>query len=76
MYQFPIGAMVDSFRMPSYEAVKAAADIGVKGLQMYATSGDNAPDVLVGKKRRTSAICKRPGACVFCNLRRFGKGLS
>ena len=51
MYQFPIGAMVDSFRMPTYEAVKAAADIGVKGLQMYATSGDNAPDVLVGKKR-------------------------
>lgn len=52
MYQFPIGAMVDSFRLPTREAVLAAAKIGVKGLQMYATSGENAPEVLKGQKRK------------------------
>lgn len=52
MYQFPLGAMVDSFRLPTKEAVMAAASIGVKGLQMYATSGENAPESLNGQKRR------------------------
>lgn len=51
MYQFPIGAMVDSFRLPTRDAIKAAAELGVQGLQMYATSGDNAPEVLAGSKR-------------------------
>lgn len=51
MYQFPIGAMLDSFRLPTHEAVKAAAKLGVQGLQMYATTGDNAPEVLKGEKR-------------------------
>lgn len=52
MYKFPIGAMVDSFRLPTREAVLAAAGIGVKGLQMYATSGENAPETLTGQKRK------------------------
>lgn len=51
MYQFPIGAMLDSFRLPTREAVKAAAKIGVGGLQMYATSGENAPESLTAPKR-------------------------
>ena len=52
MYQFPIGAMVDSFRLPTREAVLAAAKIGVKGLQMYATTGENAPENLKGQMRK------------------------
>lgn len=51
MYQFPIGAMVDSFRLPTYEAIKRASEIGVNGLQMYATAGENSPEVLTGIKR-------------------------
>lgn len=52
MYQFPIGAMIDSFRIPTREAVLAAAKIGATGLQMYATSGENAPEQLSGQKRK------------------------
>ena len=32
MYDFPIGAIVDSFRCDTKEAVKKAAAIGIKGL--------------------------------------------
>lgn len=51
MYQFPIGAMLDSFQLETKAAVKAAASLGVTGLQMYATEGENAPEVLTGTKR-------------------------
>lgn len=52
MYQFPIGAMVDSFRQDTREAIKTAASIGVQGLQMYSTNGENSPENLVGQKRK------------------------
>ena len=52
MYNFKIGAMVDSFRLPTEEAVKKAAEIGAKGLQMYSTTGENSPENLVGSKRK------------------------
>ena len=52
MYQFPIGAMVDSFRQETRQAIKTAAAIGVQGLQMYATTGENSPENLVGQKRK------------------------
>jgi len=52
MYQFPIGAMLDSFKLPTKEAVKKAAEIGAKGLQMYSTSGENSPENLTGSKRK------------------------
>ena len=44
--------MVDSFRQDTREAIKTAASIGVQGLQMYATTGENAPENLVGQKRK------------------------
>lgn len=52
MYKFPIGAMVDSFRMDTKSAIKKAAEIGVQGLQMYSTTGENSPENLTGEKRR------------------------
>ena len=52
MYKFPIGAMVDSFKLPTKEAVKRAAEIGAKGLQMYSTTGENSPENLTGSKRK------------------------
>lgn len=51
MYHFPIGAMLDSFRQETRTAIRTAAEIGVQGLQMYATTGENAPENLVGHKR-------------------------
>ena len=52
MYKFPIGALLDSFRLDTKSAIKKAAEIGVQGLQMYSTTGENSPENLVGAKRR------------------------
>ena len=51
MYKFPIGVMVDSFKLDTKSAILKAAEIGAKGLQMYSTNGENSPENLVGSKR-------------------------
>lgn len=52
MYRFPIGAMMDSFRLPTREAIKKVAEVGAQGFQMYATKGENAPENLDKTKRK------------------------
>ena len=52
MYSFPIGVMLDSFRLPDREAIEAAAKTGAKGVQMYCTRGEHAPENMTGEKRR------------------------
>lgn len=52
MYKFPIGAMMDSFRLPTKEAIKKVAEVGAQGFQMYSTKGENAPENLDKTKRK------------------------
>lgn len=52
MYSFSIGAMVDSFRCDHATAMKKAALMGVKGIQVYATSGAMAPENMTDEKIR------------------------
>ena len=52
MYQFPIGVMMDSFRLPVDEAIQKAVSIGAKGFQMYATYGEHAPENMTPSKIR------------------------
>ena len=52
MTQFPIGVMLNSFRLPREEALACVREIGAEGIQFYAVKGDNAPEKLCGKKRR------------------------
>ena len=52
MRQFPIGVMLESFRIPKLQALDAAVKIGAKGIQMYATQGENAPENLDAAARR------------------------
>ena len=52
MYQFPIGVMLESFRLPTKEAIAKAADIGAQGIQMYCTQGEHAPENMTGEKCR------------------------
>lgn len=47
-----IGVMVDSFKLPLKEGIKKAKEIGAKGLQIYAVSGDMAPQNISSKKRK------------------------
>lgn len=52
MYNFPIGVILESFRTGRTTAIKKAAAIGAKGIQMYATSGENAPENLNAAARK------------------------
>lgn len=42
--RFSIGVILESFRLPFEEAVVKAAEVGAEGLQIYATSGEMAPE--------------------------------
>ncbi len=52
MKQFPIGIIINSFRTDIPSSVKKAAECGAQGIQVYATSGEMAPENLVGAKRK------------------------
>ena len=52
MYNFPIGVILESFRCDRSEAINKAARMGAKGIQMYATKGENAPENLSPQARR------------------------
>jgi len=52
MYKFPIGVMIDSFRLPFDQALDAAVKVGAQGFQMYAVHGDHTPEALTAEKRK------------------------
>ena len=52
MKQFPIGIIINSFRTDIPTSVRKAAECGAQGIQVYATSGEMAPENLVGAKRK------------------------
>lgn len=47
-----IGVIVDSFRLPLKEAIKKAKEVGAEGIQIYAVSGEMAPENLTPSKRK------------------------
>ena len=65
MYDFPIGAIVDSFRCDTMEAVKKAASIGIKGIQMYCTRGAHAPESCGKEERRELLHFVKDNGMVF-----------
>ena len=52
MYNFPIGIIVNSFKIDIPSAVKKAAELGAQGIQVYATRGEMAPENMTPEKRR------------------------
>lgn len=52
MFRFPIGVILDSFRVDTPSAIKAASALGADGVQLYATHGENSPESLTPQKRR------------------------
>lgn len=77
MYQFPIGVMVDSFRCEMHEAIRRAAAVGAKGLQMYSTCGDYAPENLTPTARRELLDFVKSHGLVFSALcGDLGKGFT
>lgn len=75
MYQFPIGVMMESFCCDTKEAIKKAVAIGAKGMQMYATNGEHAPENLSGEKgKELLAYMKDNGLCFSALCGDLGKG--
>jgi len=75
MYDFPIGVMLESFRLPFREAVERAAALGAQGLQIYMTQGEMAPENLTPEKIREKLdVIKSYGLCVSAICGDFGHG--
>ncbi len=51
MYKFPIGVMLESFKLPYREAIETAAKIGAAGLQIHASRGVFTPDNITAEKK-------------------------
>lgn len=68
MYQFPIGVILESFRLDRSAAIKKAAEIGANGIQMYATSGENAPENLNAADRKALLAEVKNAGLVFSAL--------
>lgn len=52
MYNFPIGVLLDSFKMDTKTAIEKCAKLGAQGLQMFATSGQYSPEQLTTRDRK------------------------
>ena len=75
MYNFPIGAITDSFKLPFTEAVKKAAEVGATGIQTYAVSGEMSPEALSPSRRKEILdIVKSNGIQFSALCGDFGKG--
>lgn len=68
MYQFPIGVMMESFRLETRQAIEKAASIGAQGLQMYATKGEHAPENMSKEQRRELLDMVKSNGLVFSAL--------
>lgn len=75
MYNFPIGVILESFRLDRSEAIKKAAQIGANGIQMYATEGMNSPENLnaVARKELLKEV-KDAGLCFSALCGDLGRG--
>lgn len=77
MNRFPIGAMLESFRLPVNESLDAAAAIGAQGIQVYTTQGERAPENMDAAARRAflSAVKSR-GLVISALCGDMGKGFT
>lgn len=75
MYSFPIGVIIDSFRTDTRTAIKKAAALGVQGIQMYSTRGENSAEELTPEKRRELlSFVKDHGLCFSALCGDMGEG--
>ena len=75
MYNFPIGVIVDSFNLPFEQALKEAVKCGAKGIQMYATTGEHAPENMnTAKRREILDMVKSSGLCFSAICGDLGMG--
>ena len=79
MYDLKIGAIVESFRLDTFDAIRKAAEIGAEGLQMYCTKGENAPENMTSERKRELIRTVKENGLVFsaiCGVLGHGFGNS
>lgn len=75
MKRFPIGVIINSFRTDIPTSVKKAAEVGAQGIQVYATSGEMAPENLSkGKRREFLDLVKSNGLIISALCGDLGGG--
>ncbi len=75
MYRFPIGVMLESFRLPVPEALAKAVEVGACGIQIYCTNGEHAPENMSASDRREMlALVKSHGLCFSAICGDLGHG--
>ena len=52
MFAFPIGVLLESFKLPLEESLRLASQMGIQGIQVYATYGERAPENMNAQKRK------------------------
>ena len=65
MYNYKIGAMVESFRVDTFDAIRKAAEIGVDGLQLGSNYGPNAPENMTEERKRELIRTVKENGLVF-----------
>ena len=68
MFNFPIGVILESFKLDRSTAIKKAAEIGAQGIQMYATKGANSAENLTPADRRALLDEVKSNGLVFSAL--------
>ena len=63
-----IGAMVESFRLGFRAGVEKAAELGIEGIQAYATYGELAPENMTADKVRETLDIVKSNGLVFSAL--------
>lgn len=78
MYKFPIGIMIDSLKNDTTDdAIVKAAKLGASGIQMYSTSGINAPENLSKERRKDLLKRVKDNGLVFSAIcGDLGKGFT
>jgi len=68
MYQFPIGVIMDCFKLETQAAIEKAAAIGAKGIQMYATQGEHSHENMTPGKIKELLDMMKSNGLVFSAL--------
>ena len=68
MYNFPIGVLLDSFKMDTKTAIEKCAKLGANGLQMFATSGQYSPEQLTPSNRKELLDMVKSNGLIFSAL--------
>ncbi len=77
MKKFKLGVLLESFRLPTSEAIVRAAKLGVEGVQIFAANGEYDPkNITKEKKKELLSMLNANGIEVSALCGDFGTGFS